>query len=136
MKRWAAAPSSMEGGRWDRRLASGIARFHLVIKMKGAVINLLMRLHGGTHTWTSEGVFQRLDGYLHLVQNVAELLVEWPRFPRDDRPLRGRADEPLLLEDPQGVPDLVRRDTQALRESHDADGLVLLHGLQDGDAAV
>ena len=48
----------------------------------------------------------------------------------------GRADEPVLLEDPQGVADFVLRDTQPLRESDDADGLVFLHGLQHGNMAV
>ncbi len=47
------------------------------------------------------GSSQRLDGHLHLVPNVAELLVELFRLRSGDRPLLGRPDEPLLLQDSQ-----------------------------------
>ncbi len=57
------------------------------------------------------------------------------RFLGRDGALPGRTDEPNLLQDPQGVPDLVLRDTQPLRESDDTDGLVFLHGPQDGNVA-
>ena len=86
--------------------------------------------------WASEGVLQRLDGLLHLLQEDPELLVELLRLLRGDGARLGRADEPFSLQDPQGIPDPVLRGIQQLREAHDADRLVPLHGLQDGNVAV
>ena len=86
-------------------------------------------------TWTLEGVPQRLDGLLHLFQEDPELLAELPRFPRGDRPILGRPDEPLLLQDSQRVSDVMLRISRQLREPDDADGLVFVHNLQQGNVA-
>ncbi len=48
----------------------------------------------------SEGVLQRLDGLPHIGQNDTEILVELLRLLGRDGPLLGRADEPILLQDP------------------------------------
>ena len=83
----------------------------------------------------SEGVLQRLDGPLHFFQEDPQRLAKPLRLRRGDRPFPGRPDEPLVFQDAQRVPDAIRRMPRELPEPDDADGLVFLHGLQEGNVA-
>ncbi len=55
----------------------------------------------------SDGVLQRFEGPLHFVQEDPQLPAKPLRLRRGDRPLLGRPDEPLLLQDSERVPDVM-----------------------------
>src|SRR5439155_13154613 len=91
---------------------------------------------GHTPDRSPKGLPELLDRVRHHVQDALQVIEELLEAVRRHRALRGRLDEPLLLQDPQAVPDLVLGDVQHLAQPDDPDRLVLVDRLQHLDVAL
>ena len=74
-----------------------------------------------------------LDPLRKAVDVVGDLAHEPVVAVRHRGPVLGGVDDPLLLQELQGVPHPVLGDARHLGQPYESDGLVLLHGLEYGD---
>src|SRR2546427_262871 len=95
-----------------------------------------LRVNAPFRVRSTEGLAEFLDRPRHRIEDALQVVEELLQLVRRHGPFGRGLDQSFLLQDPKGIPDLVLREVEELRQPDDPDRLILHDRLQHRDMAL